>query len=102
VVKETRRKLLHKPAALAEAYEPVAQADQADPPGPEVAQAVAALPEAYRQVILLRYYAGRSCAEISRELDVPVGTVTKRLSRAYALLRKALREDGPQDLEVRR
>lgn len=59
--------------------------------------AVAALPEPYRQVILFRYYAGRSCAEISSDLAVPIGTVTKRLSRAYAMLRKSLRPQGRAD-----
>ena len=60
-------------------------------PGPELSQAVAELPEAYRQVILLRFYGGQSCAEIGRNLGVSLGTVTSRLSRAYALLREALR-----------
>jgi RNA polymerase sigma-70 factor (ECF subfamily) len=51
---------------------------------------VAGLPEAYRTVILLRYYGGRSCRQIAEQLDMPLGTVTVTLSRAYALLRKAL------------
>jgi RNA polymerase sigma-70 factor (ECF subfamily) len=55
-----------------------------------VEQAVAALPPPYRQVILLRYYGGCSCGEISEQLDVPLGTVTKQLSRAYAMLRRSL------------
>jgi RNA polymerase sigma-70 factor, ECF subfamily len=53
-------------------------------------EAIAALPEAYRQVILLRYYEGLSCQEIAQQLDQPLGTVTKTLSRAYVLLRKEL------------
>jgi DNA-directed RNA polymerase specialized sigma24 family protein len=51
---------------------------------------VAALPEAYRTVILLRYYGGLSCSGIAAQLDMPLGTVTKTLSRAYALLRDSL------------
>lgn len=51
---------------------------------------VAGLPEAYRTVILLRYYGGRSCRQIAEHLDMPLGTVTVTLSRAYALLREAL------------
>jgi RNA polymerase sigma-70 factor, ECF subfamily len=54
-------------------------------------EAVSRLPDVYRQVVLLRYYAGLSCAEISRDLGTPLGTVTKRLSRAYSLLRAAIR-----------
>ena len=66
-------------------------------PEPELSQdfsleaAVATLPEAYRTVILLRYYGGLSCAGIAAQLDMPLGTVTKTLSRAYGLLRDALR-----------
>jgi RNA polymerase sigma-70 factor (ECF subfamily) len=69
-------------------------ADEA--PQPELSQdyaieaAVAGLPEAYRTVILLRYYGGLSCNGIAEQLDVPLGTVTKTLSRAYALLRESL------------
>ena len=57
-----------------------------------LAQAVAQLPDAYRQVVLLRYYCGLSCSQIGEQLGVPVGTVTKQLSRAYAMLREALSE----------
>jgi RNA polymerase sigma-70 factor (ECF subfamily) len=53
-------------------------------------EAIAALPESYRQVILLRYYEGHSCQEIATRLEQPLGTVTKTLSRAYALLRQEL------------
>lgn len=57
---------------------------------PALARAVAGLPEAQREVIRLRFAEGRSCAAIARDLGVPVGTVTSRLARAYALLRTAL------------
>ena len=53
-------------------------------------EAIAALPETHRQVILLRYYEGLSCQEIATRLEWPLGTVTKTLSRAYALLRQEL------------
>jgi RNA polymerase sigma-70 factor, ECF subfamily len=52
--------------------------------------AIAALPENYRQVILLRYYEQLSCQEVASRLAMPLGTVTKTLSRAYALLRRDL------------
>ncbi|MBN2296480.1 MAG: RNA polymerase sigma factor [Pirellulales bacterium] len=61
-----------------------------------VTEAVANLPDIYREVIVLRFYGGRSCQELSCDLDVPLGTVTKRLSRAYALLREQL---GPMESE---
>ena len=56
----------------------------------ELEQAVAQLPATYRELILLRYYGGVSCRQIAEQLNMPLGTVTKTLSRAYALLRESL------------
>jgi RNA polymerase sigma-70 factor (ECF subfamily) len=61
----------------------------------DLAEAVAALPDIYRDVTVLRYFGGLSCAEVAERLGVPLGTVTKRLSRAYALLREALSDEQP-------
>lgn len=55
-----------------------------------ISRAVAALPGVYREVIWLRFFGGHRCEEISRHLGVPLGTVTKRLSRAYGMLRERL------------
>ena len=56
---------------------------------------MAALPEPCRAVVHLRFYSGLSCAEIAERLDVAPGTVTKNLSRAYAMLRESLpRQDS--------
>jgi len=57
---------------------------------PPLEEALAALPETYRQVIMLRYYEGLSCQQLARRLRLPLGTVTKTLSRAYGLLRQEL------------
>jgi RNA polymerase sigma-70 factor (ECF subfamily) len=91
VVKETRRAVKRRrevncqPIESAEpAGQPVAPAEIA------VSEAVARLSDVYREVVLLRYYGGCSCAEIAGSLGIPLGTVTKRLSRAYALLRAIL------------
>ena len=54
--------------------------------------AVAELPAGYRKVVLLRYYGDRSCSQVAEQLDMPLGTVTKTLSRAYAMLRKSLQQ----------
>jgi RNA polymerase sigma-70 factor (ECF subfamily) len=53
-------------------------------------KAVAELADPYREVVLLRYYGERSCAQIAEQLAVQLGTITKRLSRAYAMLRESL------------
>jgi RNA polymerase sigma factor (sigma-70 family) len=76
----------------------------AEDPGPPadypLEEAIAALPETCRQVILLRYYEGLSCQEAAIRLEMPLGTVTKTLSRAYALLRQALQDRESAELSV--
>jgi len=56
----------------------------------QLEQAIGQLPDSYRELILLRFYGGQSCQKIAERLDIPVGTVTKQLSRAYAKLRQSL------------
>jgi RNA polymerase sigma-70 factor (ECF subfamily) len=63
-------------------------------------EVIAVLPESHRQVILLRYYEGLSCQEVARRLDMPLGTVTKTLSRAYLLLRQELKAREGADRTV--
>jgi RNA polymerase sigma-70 factor (ECF subfamily) len=62
-------------------------------------KAVAELPPPYRQVVLLRYYGGCSCSDVAEQLSMPLGTVTKTLSRAYVMLRESLPQD---ESEVRK
>jgi RNA polymerase sigma-70 factor (ECF subfamily) len=63
-----------------------------------LAKAVAKLDGFYKQLILLRYYGGHSCKEVAEMMKIPIGTVTKSLSRAYARLRETLKaeESGVQ------
>lgn len=60
----------------------------------ELKQAVSELEDPYRQVVMLRFYSNRSCREISESLGVPIGTVTKQLSRAYEKLRSLLEKEN--------
>jgi len=46
--------------------------------------------EPYRTVILLKYYAGMSYAEISKTLGVPEKTIKSRLFDARKMLRERL------------
>jgi len=63
-------------------------------------EVIAALPENYRQVILLRYYEGLSCQEVATRLGMPLGTITKTLSRAYLLLRQELQTREKVDTNI--
>ncbi len=92
VAKEHQRKeMLHQQREVIRSFSQEAAS-------PELSQdygleaAIAELPESYRRVVLLRYYGGRSCSQVAEQLDMPLGTVTKTLSRAYAMLRNALQQ----------
>lgn len=58
--------------------------------------ALARLPEAQRDVVVLGYFEGLSSSEIATELGVPIGTVKSRVAAAMRALREALgvRDEG--------
>lgn len=60
-----------------------------------VAQAVLALPEPQRIAFVLREYHDLDYADVARVLDVDLGTVKSRLSRARAAVRDALLRSHP-------
>jgi RNA polymerase sigma-70 factor (ECF subfamily) len=55
-----------------------------------VGRAVDELPDAYHEVVMLRFGEGLSYREIAGVLGCPAGTVMSRLARARALIRRAL------------
>ncbi|HUW60088.1 MAG TPA: sigma-70 family RNA polymerase sigma factor [Candidatus Bathyarchaeia archaeon] len=59
-----------------------------------VDQAIAALPEKYREPIVLRFIDGRTQEFIARELDMPPATVRFRLARGVDEIRNTLRSKG--------
>lgn len=63
-----------------------------------VQQALDRLPDAFREVIILREIQGLSYKEISDVAGVPIGTVMSRLARARQRLQRAL---GPDLEEIR-
>jgi RNA polymerase sigma-70 factor (ECF subfamily) len=58
----------------------------------KISVALAALPEAFREVVVLRYFEGFSYRQIAAVLGCPAGTVMSRLNRAKAELRSVLDE----------
>ncbi len=79
---------------------------EADTPGPEVLlarevdrkalnDAIASLPVAFREAIILRELEDLSYKQIAHITDVPIGTVMSRLARARRMLAEKLTEALP-------
>lgn len=62
--------------------------------GERVVAALRTLPEAFREVVVLREIEGFGYEEIAEMLDVNLGTVKSRLMRGRAALREALRDEA--------
>ena len=56
----------------------------------DLRQAVNALPDDLRLVVVLRFYGGMDSTEVGMALGIPSGTVRTRLKRALVALRNAL------------
>jgi RNA polymerase sigma factor (sigma-70 family) len=77
--------------------------------GPALAQALDGIPDADRDALLLMAWNDLSYQEVAEALDVPIGTVRSRISRARLRLRARLSEQGydrdeatgPQDRPAR-
>src|SRR3954466_4721967 len=90
----------NRPADVAGAADDDTRADEA--PGPETLasrsfdrkllnEAIAALPAAFREVLVLRELDDLSYKEIAQIAGVPMGTVMSRLARARRLLAESMR-----------
>ncbi len=58
----------------------------------DLRQAVNALPEDLRLVVVLRFYGGMDASQISGAIGIPAGTVRTRLKRALSILRGDLHD----------
>ncbi|HVM16588.1 MAG TPA: sigma-70 family RNA polymerase sigma factor [Gaiellaceae bacterium] len=65
-----------------------------------VAAAVARLAPEKRVVLVLHYWLDYTVREVAEALDLPVGTVAARLSRARAELREAMQDDEEEEEHV--
>ncbi|MGH7501839.1 MAG: sigma-70 family RNA polymerase sigma factor [Longimicrobiales bacterium] len=59
-------------------------------------RAIADLPDAFREAVILSDLEGLNYQEIAEVLDVPIGTVKSRLFRGRRLLAEALRDYGTE------
>jgi RNA polymerase sigma-70 factor, ECF subfamily len=89
-IDELRRERKHDPARWSElrTVHPFEDRELLD----DVVAAVRDLPERQRLVVVLHYWLDTSVDEIAAYLEIPIGTVVSRLSRARATLREALEE----------
>jgi RNA polymerase sigma-70 factor (ECF subfamily) len=87
------RKVRNGRAALLR-HGPSADVAGPSPNGVDVVRALSALPVAHRQVVVLHYLLGHQVAAVAAELQVPVGTVKSRLSRAREVLAPLLAEES--------
>lgn len=95
IIDHSRKKgSLSLDALIDEGYEPAGENGRAnaerDADAAVLHAAIAALPAAFREVILLRYVEGYSPKEIAENLGVSQSLVSVRLFRGAALLKKKL------------
>jgi RNA polymerase sigma-70 factor (ECF subfamily) len=67
----------------------------------ELAAALDELPEEFRLALLMFYFEGLSYQQIAEQLQVPIGTVMSRLSRAKEHLRRRLSADDESERAVK-
>ncbi len=100
-INEYRRRTRHPETVDLDTIEPFAvfgDIQEEDPQGAffdkivddEVLRAIDALPDVFRETVVLSDVEGMSYQEIARILDVPVGTVKSRLFRARQMLQGKL------------
>jgi RNA polymerase sigma-70 factor (ECF subfamily) len=60
----------------------------------DIERALDSLPDDYRKIVILVEISGHAYAEVAEMLDLPIGTVRSRLSRARSQLQRALWEQA--------
>jgi RNA polymerase sigma factor (sigma-70 family) len=88
-----RRRIREERAADAEAVDAPTEPDWRDL-RTALDEEIARLPEKYRAPLILCHLEGHTNAQVARRLDVPLGSLSKRLARARGLLRGQLLRRG--------
>ncbi len=84
----------YRPEELAEVDQKVDDHVEAVLDRAQVAEGLAGLPLREREVLILFYLQDLALQECAQVLEIPVGTVKSRLSRARRLLRNRLKDKG--------
>ena len=109
LIAKHRRREQRRLVATAKLIPPPPQGDVADAVAadidarrlwPRVVNAVSALPDADRDALLLFAWEGLSYEDIAQALDIPVGTVRSRLSRARSRIRELVSAAGEQAVKT--
>jgi RNA polymerase sigma-70 factor (ECF subfamily) len=82
----------HDPALIDAEPDPEAAVIQAQH-GRRLSDVIAALPQDFREVLVLREMEGLSYREIAQVTGIPIGTVMSRLARARTLLKEKWHSD---------
>ena len=96
IVRDRRRRgtilanLARNESRAADAFDHVFSGEQQA----EIVEKVGRLTEDHRAILMLRYYEDLSYTEIAARLDIKMGTVMSRLSRARDRLEAVLQEEG--------
>ena len=100
-VRERRHESAASLADIAEVAAPLPDAlPEVEPE--ELQRALNELPEGFRTPVILYYFEDFSYRDIAEQLDVPIGTVMSRLSRAKTYLRNRLLAPPPAPAARRR
>lgn len=67
----------------------------------DIREGIEALPQNYKEMIVMRDVCGMTYEEISEELSLEIGTVKSRISRARERLRKKLLQNGNKPTSFR-
>ncbi|MDQ0135797.1 RNA polymerase sigma-70 factor (ECF subfamily) [Neorhizobium galegae] len=91
-----RRSVARRPSVGIEEAETLAASTSADDPLEKnrLVQALETLPKEARAVLMLVVVEGYAYQEVADMLDIPIGTVMSRLSRARQALREKMREEN--------
>jgi RNA polymerase sigma-70 factor (ECF subfamily) len=105
VARDNRRREIRRPQLALDAHDQAsaaptpADAIEAQERSQIVDAAMRALPDALREVLVLKHFGKLSFAEVAEAMDSPLGTVKYRMVAALRELRKELQRRGVTDAE---